>query len=701
MKRTPLIGLALLLALGSNLQADEVVLDEVVVTATRTEQDPAKVTATVDVVRGEELERSGAATIDEAFRRMPGMVNDRTAGPAGLSDQHGGIVMRGFNRADNVLVLVNGHPVNNYEGEVQWWNIPMESVERVEVVRGPSSSLYGGGAVAGVVNIITKEQGSPLYYSMGFGSYGTKNIALGSSNKVGDLTYRIDIRSQNSNGHREEVINYYNNPPIGGDKYDPPAVSRIVLDAEGGIGLGDDEAYYLVGERRVATDNKNLSTSFKWDMTDDQNIAFGYDFSKYEWIPDVAKDSDGNDISGSVKEQETHRYAIDYYNMVSDNAELMINGGLVNNKEDYWKMSLETRKPESYRPNHKYNLGMQSNIYLPANNTLSVGVDSTQSMVDSEWGDQLISAKMRTVGVYMQDQWDALDNLSLVGSLRYDYWLAYDAKGSVDDEMIQYQLHQDNVEHYLSPRLGLSYRPDEQTVLKFSTGDAFRAPNLWDMYSYTYIPTRNRVIFPNPALKPETSRSVEVSAERSLIEGLKLGATYFYYNNKDLIYRVDHTSMMGTDGQQNQNIGRSYSRGYELFGEYLITDGVELWGNATYTDAKITKAPYNQPELRGKRIAEVPKYTFNLGSTFEYKGFYTDLIYRYMGDRYATTLNTDVIDNRYGGYDEYGVMDINLGYDGDNFAVKTSVYNVFNREYWENNGKNPGRAYMLSFTAKF
>ena len=165
---------------------------------------------------------------------------------------------------------------------------------------------------------------------------------------------------------------------------------------------------------------------------------------------------------------------------------------------------------------------------------------------------------------------------------------------------------------------------------------------------------------------------------------------------------IQDRPMLGgnADDSQNQNIGKAYSRGYELTVDYDIADWISLFGNATYTDTKITAAPYSSPLLRGKRFREVPKYAFNTGVTLEHKGFYSDLIYRYVGDRYAEDDNSDVLDNLYGGYDEYGALDINLGYKRDHFEIKASVTNAFDRDYWENQNKNDGRTVMLTFTAK-
>ncbi len=706
------MGLLLLLPVAAQAEEEAFELEKVVVTATKTEQEEQKVSATVDVVTGEELERSNASTIDEAFRRLPGILNDRTAGIAGFGDQHGGIVMRGVNQASQTLVLVDGHVLNNYEGEVQWWNIPVEDVERIEIVRGPASSLYGAGAMAGVVNIITKDEASPLAVSLSKGSFDTHINSVSHSAKLGNVTHSLSFKTVTTDGPEQEHIS----KPRGSSP--PPSVNIPLLSATGATN------YYMDGYNRTALDSTNLTAGIKWDLDETSYLRFKYAYAKNEWNPEDAYNADGSDITGNYKLQETHNYTVRYYDFVTDDVELIVDAGLTDNKKDRWKM-YPSHSSVSDRPNSHYNLAALSNIYL-GSNTLSVGADFQQSEVDTVWGAEtisagqqwtgtLINAKMKNAGLYVQDQWDATDALTMIASLRYDYWKGYDAEGfdnsydrststyysSLENANIQGLLAKDNTEWHISPKVGLSYRPDDKTVVRTSLGDSFRAPSLWDIYNYSYDGAMQGKKLPNPALKPELTRTFELGLEREILEGLNVGGVYFYSIIKDMIYEVD-TPMLGgnADDSQNQNIGKAYSRGYELTVDYDIADWISLFGNATYTDTKITAAPYSSPLLRGKRFREVPKYAFNTGVTLEHKGFYSDLIYRYVGDRYAEDDNSDVLDNLYGGYDEYGALDINLGYKRDHFEIKASVTNAFDRDYWENQNKNDGRTVMLTFTAK-
>lgn len=137
-----------------NVYAESVRLDEVVVTATRTEEEINKIPANVTVISREDIEKSTASTVPDLFRNEEGLV---------ISDYYGTgtkskVSMRGFDQGNNTLILLDGRRLNEIDsGEVDWNLIPLEHVERIEIVRGSETVLYGDNAMAGVINIITRK----------------------------------------------------------------------------------------------------------------------------------------------------------------------------------------------------------------------------------------------------------------------------------------------------------------------------------------------------------------------------------------------------------------------------------------------------------------------------------------------------------------------------------------------------------------
>ena len=134
-------------AIDKNVTDEPVTLPtyNVTVTATRTMEDIVKTPSSVSVVTAEDIEARRADTVADALQMLPGVYKSQKA--------NGGLQIRGFD-STNTLVLLNGVPMNNtFNNSVDWEAIPVHSIERIELVRGPSSSLYGGRGVAGVINI--------------------------------------------------------------------------------------------------------------------------------------------------------------------------------------------------------------------------------------------------------------------------------------------------------------------------------------------------------------------------------------------------------------------------------------------------------------------------------------------------------------------------------------------------------------------
>ncbi|PKO45222.1 MAG: TonB-dependent receptor [Betaproteobacteria bacterium HGW-Betaproteobacteria-22] len=194
MKKT-IIASAISLAFTSPIVAAENInLEDVVVTASRIQQQRTSVVGDVTVINREEIERTGAGSITDLLRAQPG-VQISTNGGAGTGSS---IFLRGTN-ADHVVVLVDGLRINSATlGTTSFENIPLGQIEKIEILRGPASSLYGADAIGGVIQIFTRktEAGKPLVHAaVGLGSYDTKTAEAGISGSVSALKYGINVSS--------------------------------------------------------------------------------------------------------------------------------------------------------------------------------------------------------------------------------------------------------------------------------------------------------------------------------------------------------------------------------------------------------------------------------------------------------------------------------------------------------------------------
>lgn len=192
--------LASLLAAPAFAQTPIQELDQIVVTAARTTQLEQNVVGDITVINQEELAKSGQNSVAEILSRQPGIEFYSSGGPQTLT----GVSIRGAN-PDQTLVLMNGMRINSsVNGGANWNAIDPASIERIEIIRGAASSLYGADAIGGVINIITKTGGkdrpTEFYGSVGVGSYKTIKSSVGLDGAANGFSYSFNTSYAKSKG---------------------------------------------------------------------------------------------------------------------------------------------------------------------------------------------------------------------------------------------------------------------------------------------------------------------------------------------------------------------------------------------------------------------------------------------------------------------------------------------------------------------
>ncbi len=204
MIRKPFIGPAAFALLGGTsispfLAAAPLTLDEQVVTATRSERPVRASLAATTVIDREEIERSQAQSVPDLLRKVPGVTLSNTGGPG----KNTTVFMRG-SESDHVLVLIDGVKVGSVSnGLTAFQDLPVELIERIEVVRGPRSSLYGSEAIGGVIQIFTRKGGegnAKPWLSAGYGTHDSYEGSAGVSGGDGKGWYNLGVSSQDTDG---------------------------------------------------------------------------------------------------------------------------------------------------------------------------------------------------------------------------------------------------------------------------------------------------------------------------------------------------------------------------------------------------------------------------------------------------------------------------------------------------------------------
>lgn len=274
-------------------------LDAMVVTATRTMKQIQEVPASVSVVTAKDIERHNVTTIQEALQYVPGLYMNQAKAQ---DDQ---IMLRGMD-TPNILVLVDGVQINSaYKGAVNFDQIPVESIERIEVLRGAASSIYGGRAVAGVINITTKEATDKLNGDvvLSYGSNNTWKKSLQARAKVNDKwSFGVGYENSSSDGYR----GYYRTAKAKSGTGTYSANLPVLSD-------GKTYVYGGRGEKQWKTENYNFNV--KYNFNDSQSLKYAFNRSesekKYVNPFSYVKDAAGNPVyNGTVTTQNGNKITI-------------------------------------------------------------------------------------------------------------------------------------------------------------------------------------------------------------------------------------------------------------------------------------------------------------------------------------------------------------------------------------------------------
>jgi len=312
MKKITLLSLLLTQFFIANLFADTTLKTfDVFVTATRTPISKNNVIADITVISEEEIQRAGSASLTDLLQRQPGIEIYNSGGQGKVSSLH----IRG-SESDHVVVLVDGLRVNQItSGLTAFENIPLSQIEKIEIVRGSSTSIYGAGAIGGVIQIFTKKgvSGFKPYAAIGYGRYDTKTTQAGLRAGNDSTNYAINISSLSTDGFSA----YKTNSPIYSDKdgYDNLSLSGSMnhkFNDNNSIGLNfikssannkyDNRNNLNFIDRKNKMDTQVIGVTFNNKITSDwqsdlkigQSIYKYNDFDGSKWTPN---DSYQNQIS--------------------------------------------------------------------------------------------------------------------------------------------------------------------------------------------------------------------------------------------------------------------------------------------------------------------------------------------------------------------------------------------------------------------
>lgn len=668
------------LACASYINAEELPKDtlktynmnEIVVTATRIPQELKTIPQRIAVMPIYRLNANPDLSIDNVVNQISGANVIRRGG---LISNQTVISLRGMgNNGGRTLIMMDGVPINKSStGSANLNRYAPENLERIEVIKGPGSSLYGGNAMGGIVNFITRKPTDPLEGTAGFrwGEMGT----FGSNASISGLTdhvyYRADGFYQKSNG--------YNTTPKA-DRDESTIRSNLNEYSIGGlIGYNINDRHSIEGNARHYDGKRGEGTRYFFTEPNKGQLDLLNRFKEEEYR-----------LTYRGQANNTYWTASGFYGQEKYLRNRMKGSSLydVDAKRRDWNIWL-----------HGYNKSLD-------HNTIAAGLEVKGGYVDGNdvyrfSTDHVIDkGKSTTIGIWIQDEISLMDGAFLITpSLRYDHARIHDGGYFIENGTSVTSIYEpytgelkDNTWNALSPKLCLQYTFSPNLRIFANSGWGFRPGNLEDMV-WTG-PGSGGVILANTQLKPEHLNSTEIGADWTFLNVVTVSPSVYYSRGRDFIYSVNtgETIMMGKTERpllHKENLGKVEIFGAEIDLNAALSDHVNLFANYSYTSSKIkegTASIYGkETDLKGHYLTYVPKSKIVAGGTWRNPYISMNASYVYYSSQFIDDLNEEKLAG-------YGIFDAKLWHDFNNrITVSLNANNLFDKRVEEGGVMSIGR----------
>jgi iron complex outermembrane receptor protein len=612
-------------------------MEEVVVTATGLEDEVREVPRNVTVITAEDIAQSPSNYVPDLLSREANVNLQSLYG----TDKQAVVDIRGMGQttASNVLVLVDGFRLNSPDlAGPDYSSVPLDEIERIEIIRGAGSVIYGSGAVGGVVNIITKrgkkEPTARAYAS--YGSYNTFDGRASGGGQVENLDFSLNADYFDTDGYRENGglrkkdfgarLGYDATEHIGGD-----LLKGVVFTLSGGY--HEDRQGFPGGVPIEDIDSESERTKAS--------------------TPNDGAETEDNRVRGGIEVD------LGFFGVMT------LNGGLRHRDSDFifGFTPLKSKEDQNSRLNEdtqQLDVGYTQEYSLwGLDNTFQFGTDYYYTDYYSERVDQRErkNSQIDSLGFFFTNRTSVGEKLSFDIGYRYNTY-----KGTFrNDDLVDFSgedvwVNGDEFDrHYYDNayNIGLVYAPSKSTSLYTSFATSFRIPNV------------DEFALADENLKPQNGWHVDLGVRQQFKDLVELSLSLFYFEIDDEIY-------FDADARENRNYEDTTQRfGVETSLKYYPTDRLYLSGNLTLMEAKFKQT--------GDQVPLVPNFTAKLGMEWQ---VFNPLLFALTGTFVSSQFDgNDVTNDRFAELAPYQVFDAKLTYTFRKFKVFCGVNNIFNELY--------------------
>ena len=654
-------------------------IDEVVITATRTLRKIIDIPAQTELIKANTIENFPINNIDDVLKSVANVYVNRSWG---VFSKNSSVTMRGLEGSDRPLILVDGVPKNKISGgSVNWHNINPENIERIEIIKGPSSALYGNNAMGGVINIITKKPTKQLHGSVKL--FGGKYNVFGSSANI------MGNEIKDGRGLYWAINGFYRQ----GDGY-----------------------IFELPENRDVTD---VQTYLKEYGT---GTKLGYQFNKKNSIELIYDYYD--ELRGAGR--EVFEEGGSYNKYITNQAKLRYTGNYNNSKlnvlmyyqyEDYYAVKESLNDYNEYKLVDASSLKSDKGAWVTwskkifKKNYISIGGEYKSGDVI---GDEIYrtspdlikyNGAMSNYAIFVQDEIDLYKNkLKLVLGLRNDIIVFNRGEQRITNPSKAtgfqdsfYEAFEPNIWNAISPKASIQYALTANSTIYTSYSTGIKPPKLDDLCKTGKI--RKGFRLANPNLKPETLVNYEIGYNAKLFDNVILNAATYYSIGEDFQYLVGTGDSIDTGGSElkpvlyRENVSKVRIIGGEISLKYRINNRLNFNISYSYNNSKIIDYKTNDEnpmkDLSGLYIVEVSPHLFYSSINWQNKYLNLNVNCNYTDSQWADDENTLLLE-------DYFIVNLRLSKRIlKSFDLYIDVQNLFDIEYIDRKGQvSPGRFYI-------
>jgi len=650
-------------------------MKEVFVTASRKPEQIDKIAASTELITSEEIKNQPVSTIDNVLQTIANVYVNRSWG---IFSKNASVTMRGLDGKDRVLVLLDGVPLNKAGGgSINWNLINPDRVERIEVIKGPNSAIYGNNAMNGVINLITKKPDDKTevltkLFAASYHTYGG-SFALSKRKKLENksIYWSADAFYRKGDGYFFQA-----------------EAERDSTAAK--LNLEEYNAHLQLGIDFKNLSNLQINYSLQHDLRGSGTRVYTPDGSFDSYTTHLLSSS----FSGKLKKTDYNLHAFaQRENYLQQSESVSANSG-------NYKLS------ES--PQISLDYGMMTSFSRNINEThdLTYGFDFKESSLDAKdiyrTASDYIERKgsLSFAGIYFQDNWQLTSKYIAGLGVRADFARFHSGSITATDPTSNTGFTDDYYEAYpqahwfaLSPKLSLKNTVNSKFNHYISVAKGFRPPTIDDMCSTRKINKGFKIA--NPNLKPEELISFEYGFSLIPVKNMKLQAAVYYTLGSDFQYFVGTGDSIDTGGGslkpivKRENISKVTVKGFELNFSYSVKENLIFKANYAYNKAEIKEFDLDHfiaENLEGKQIIETPSHQAFASLTFTSRFVNTSLVYNYIGKQWLDDGNTLFTE-------DYSLLDLSFAKAiKEKIRISFDIQNLANLKYVDKKGyESPGR----------